>query len=69
MKLFVIEEWVDGWMPRYLQKGDFRWVLTKAQLLVGPCIRVRRVKTPAEHDPYLHLNTIGNRLTRTEWVN
>lgn len=69
MKLFVIEEWVDRWMPRYLQKGEFRWVLTKAQLLVGPCIRVRRVKTPAECDQYRHLNIIGDLAARVKWVN
>ncbi len=69
MKLYVVEEWSgDKWEPRYLQRGEFRWVLHKAQSLIGQCTRVRRVKTPAERDQYLHLNTIGNK-AKTEWLN
>lgn len=48
-KLFVIDEWTDSkWEPRYLQRSKFRWVLNKAQSLIGLCSRVRRVKTPAK---------------------
>ncbi len=69
-KLYVVDMH-NGcqWEPRYLQRGEFRWVLNKAQSLMGLCTRVRRVKTPAERDQYLHLNTLGDTTARTEWVN
>jgi len=69
-KLYVAEEWTGSkWEPRYLQRGEFRWALNKAQALLGLCTRVRRVKTPAERNQYLHLSTIGDNTARTEWVN
>ena len=69
-KLFVIDEWTGSkWEPRYLQRGRFRWALNKAQSLLGPCTRVRRVKTPTELAQYRFLNLIGDLTARTEWVN
>ena len=70
MKLFVIEQFThEGWHPAYLHRGEFRWALNRAHALMGLCTRVRRVKTPAERDQYLHLTTMGDKTARTEWVN
>lgn len=69
MKLFVIEQWVaNEWRPTGLYQGKFRLALARAQSTGGRWARVRRVKTPAERDQYLHLTAIGN-VGRTEWVN
>lgn len=70
MKLYVVDMHNGKqWGPSYLQRGEFKQVFNRAQSLLGLCSRVRRVKTPAERDQYLHLNMVGDRLARTEWVN
>jgi len=70
IKLFVIQ-WQNGdkWESEYLHRGDFRRVLNYAQLKIGACIRVKRVKTPAERDDYLDLDIRNPGIERTEWVN
>ena len=71
MKLFVIESLVRPgvWHPVNLREGTFKDVLAGAQARMGLCVRVKRVKTPAERDRFDHLPTDTPSIEAIEWVN
>ncbi len=71
MKLFVVENCVSPgvWHPVNLHEGSFREVLASAHARLGLCVRVKRVKTPAECGRLGHLPTVNPSIEAIEWVN
>jgi hypothetical protein len=71
MKLYVVEQLVSPgvWHPVNLHKGSFQEVLANTQARLGLCVRVKRVKTPAEYEKFVNLHTLNPSIERIEWMN